>query len=1070
MLVIINCFYIRFFFNLNVNCMERFYLRLTFGILLIFCSALIVQAQRSNGLTVEGKVSVEEGSVEGAVIQMFQDGRRLDDYGIGSDGRYKVELNYNHKFELVFTRKGNFQQKIVIDANVPQSVLRSDPKFPPFPVDINLFTEIQGIDRTFSENTILKLYYNQQVDNFVSEIYYNDAQIKSLIDQAILQSKMIGKESDYLSKLTRAERAELKKEYDQLLKEAEKEYSNEQFLDALDGYKAANQIFPNEQYPKDRIAEINDLLGLMMVATDMQKALTERFNKLIVNADQLFATQKYFDARNSYNRALSIKPNDAHAKQRVAEIKDILQKQQTEQQYQDLIVRGNNAFNEILYKEALQIFTEASDLRPNETYPKSKIEEINKKLEQLSKNTENQKNYEQAIFQAELNYEKQFYDKALASYENALTFKPGDPKSTAKIQEIKELMNKFANQTLYDKLIKSADKAYNKEQFNEALADYEKALELFPDERHPAERITAIKQKLAAEDNFLAAIQKADQAFEQKEYPQSKSFYNQALEIRANDKHSLDRIKEIDGILASLKVDDNYNNLITLADGSFKQKQYDQAKNTYNEALTMKPREQYPKDKIAEINSILLEMTRNDQKYQQTIARADGLFKKENYEEAKPVYAEAGTLKPEETYPKAMIDKIDSLLREQTQLLAKQQAAEKARLATIQAEKDSLYNAAISKADGLFDSKDYENSRTEYRSALNIKPDETYPQQRIDEITNIINQQELAQKEQAILNKNYDNAISVADKYFGNKNYSQAKSGYQKALEIKSEEIYPKEQIALVDSFISQQQQDEKYREIILAADGYFKTEVYKDAKSEYQKALDVKPDEQYPKNQISKIDDIFRKEQKRALAEQQAATDLEHRRNELAQQNQANEQQEIVNEAGLTSLYNDYITQADTHFDNKQYNVSRGWYYKAWDVKPEETYPPQRIAEINRIVGGMMSSQLDRDYQHFIDLGDSTFRENQLAVARGWYNRALSVKANEIYPKNQLTEIQRLIAERLAGQSGQLFESHVEKANNAFEAQNYTVARFWYKKALELRPNDENVKSKLQEIEKALK
>ena len=69
---------------------------------------------RSNGLTVEGKVTTEEGSVDGAVIQMYRDGQRLDDYGIPSGGRYKVELNYNHKFVLIFYRDDNFSQKIVV--------------------------------------------------------------------------------------------------------------------------------------------------------------------------------------------------------------------------------------------------------------------------------------------------------------------------------------------------------------------------------------------------------------------------------------------------------------------------------------------------------------------------------------------------------------------------------------------------------------------------------------------------------------------------------------------------------------------------------------------------------------------------------------------------------------------------------------------------------------------------------------------------------------------------------------------------------------------------------------------
>ena len=111
-----------------------------------------------------------------------------------------------------------------------------------------------------------------------------------------------------------------------------------------------------------------------------------------------------------------------------------------------------------------------------------------------------------------------------------------------------------------------------------------------------------------------------------------------------------------------------------------------------------------------------------------------------------------------------------------------------------------------------------------------------------------------------------------------------------------------------------------------------------------------------------------------------------------------------------------------------------------------------------------------DRDYQKFVDLADSTFRENQYAVARGWYNRALAVKSDEQYPKDQLTEIEVKIAERMTAQSGEQFETDVQKASAAFGAKNYNVARFWYKKALELRPNDAEVKSRLIEIEAAIK
>jgi tetratricopeptide (TPR) repeat protein len=195
----------------------------------------------------------------------------------------------------------------------------------------------------------------------------------------------------------------------------------------------------------------------------------------------------------------------------------------------------------------------------------------------------------------------------------------------------------------------------------------------------------------------------------------------------------------------------------------------------------------------------------------------------------------------------------------------------------------------------------------------------------------------------------------------------------------------------------------------------------------------------------------------------------MERRQAEIEQRQQQISERQDMSESGLNQLYNEYISLADGFFDNQRYNVSRAWYYKAWDVKPEETYPPQRIEEINRLVGSLLLSQRDRDYQNFVNLADSTFRENQLAVARGWYNRALSVKSEETYPREQLQAIADLIAERMASQSGELFNSHLQNAVQAFENGNYNVARFWYKKALELRPDDQQAKEGLVKIEESL-
>jgi hypothetical protein len=523
--------------------------------------------------------------------------------------------------------------------------------------------------------------------------------------------------------------------------------------------------------------------------------------------------------------------------------------------------------------------------------------------------------------------------------------------------------------------------------------------------------------------------------------------------------------------------DKNYTEAIAKADNLFNEKQYENARTEYRAAQTVKPEESYPQQKITEIGTLLAQLSASQKAYEEAVSRADKDFKAEKFDEAKLAYGDAQKAKPEETYPAEMIAKIDSTVETRARLAAEAEAekvrlaqeaaaVEAARLAAVQAEKDKNYTEAIAKADNLFNEKSYENARNEYLAAKSIKPEEIYPQQKIDEISKTLAALAQAKKDKELVDKNYLTLIQQADRLFASKTYDQSKGKYSEALVLKPEENYPKERIVEIDKILQQQIIDEKYRVIIVAADGFFKTEKYLQAKTEYENALTVKAEEQYPKNQIAKIDLILQKEQQRILAEKQSAEDLQRRSNEIAVLNEELESRGVASDAELKNIYDQYIKQADNLFEVTQYIVSRGWYYKAWDVKPDENYPKQRIDEINRLLNSLMSSQLDRDYQKFVDLADSTFRNNQYAVSRGWYNRALGVKANEKYPKDQIKEIENKIAERMAAQSGQQFENNVQKATVAIEAKNYNVARFWYKKALELRPDDAEVLSKLKEID----
>ncbi len=1072
--------------------MKDFYIKILAISFLVFVSSSVL-AQRTRGLMVEGSISVEEGSPDGIIIEMYEDGKKAEDYGVGSDGRYKLELQYNHKFELVFKREGNFKQKIVVETAVPREVLQSNPRFPEFPVHINLFKEIPGIDNSFSENTVLKIFYSPSVDNFVSELYYNDAQIQKLIEQAVLQSQIVDNRAEYMAALTRAELAELRKEYNKLLEQAGNEYANEQFLDALDGYKAASKIFPQEQFPKDRIAEINDLLGLIMASEEMNKAMLERFNKLVKDGDLKFSQTQYAEAKNSYSRALSIKPNDGYVNGQLDKIAAIQKQQMQEEEYQNLVASGDKALKELLYNEAIGQFQKALEIKPNAQYPKSKIDEINGLLANQREDQQKQQNYDDAMREGERQFTKQFYDRALTAFENALTYRPNDQEATQRIADTKKMMQDILNQMTFDRLIAEADKAYKKEEYSAALSNYEEAMALFPDDPRTKKRVEEIRQILYAQQSLESYISQADKQFDAQKYADAKSLYERALELDSKNKHVSDRIEEINQIMVGMELDAQYNEVIATADDFLENKNYENARSRYNQALQLKPRESYPKDKIGEIENILAGIAKTNADYQAAISRADRYYQDEKYADAKATFTEAGSIKPNETYPAEMIGKIDGLIAEQERLAQEAAEAEAAHLAAIQAEKDKNYAAAIAKADNLFNEENYENSRTEYRVALDIKPEEVYPQQRIDEIGNILAQLSAAQAA-------YEAAITKGDREFNREGWDAAITAYNEAKLAKADETYPDEQLAKIDSIVTarerlareaaeaeaarlaaiQAEKDKNYADAIARADNLFNEENYENSRIEYRAALDIKPEESYPQQRIDEIGNVLAQlsatqaayeaaitkgdrefnregwdaaitaynEAKQAKADETYPDDQLAKIDSIvtARERLAREAAE-AREAELAAVlaekkekYNAIIANADSLLDVEQYNLASAQYELALTYLPDEMYPQQRIGEIS--AWKTIMKEIQDKYEDAIIRGDREFHREGWDDAIAAYNEAKQTKADETYPDEQLAKIDSIVTtrERIAREAAEAEAARLA-AIQAEKDKNYTDA-----------------------------
>ncbi len=295
------------------------------------------------------------------------------------------------------------------------------------------------------------------------------------------------------------------------------------------------------------------------------------------------------------------------------------------------------------------------------------------------------------------------------------------------------------------------------------------------------------------------------------------------------------------------------------------------------------------------------------------------------------------------------------------------------------AEQEAEYNSLIQAADGLFKAEKYKEALEQYSAALQIpgKQTEEYPSQQIVKIGDLLQaleEQELAAKQD---NQEYANFISAADNLAADKKYEKAIDNYNKALEIKPDEQYPKDKIAEVQEAKANASKRDEYDQIIKSADMFFNQNSLKAARDKYQKALKLLPNESYPQQQLDKI-----KEQLEAKSEQ-----LEKQKK-----------------------YNEAVEAADNFFDKEQYEDAISKYKEAITYESASTYPPQRIelAE-QKLAEQNAQKEKEEQFKQLVADGNTQLNLKNYKEAVDKYDQALALIQDEAI-QNKRDDTQKLL------------------------------------------------------------
>ena len=682
-------------------------------------------------------------------IEVFEDGKEFENDTTPENANFAFNLHYNHNYTIDFSKSGYFSKKLEISTfNVPKE--ETDLGFE-YKLNITLYKKVEGVDTSILKNPIGKIAFDKHYVNFeYDEKYMRQVKPKLLklqnqIEQILQQQQLA------------------EKQYSEAIDKGDHAYQTENFVVAKKEFTQALNIKPTEEYPREMLIKVEQALIQKEEEIARLKAIEEKYQAVILIADNAFTKKSYEEAKVKYNEASQIKPKEKYPISRINEIDNIINDLATEaekqrikeEKYTNVIKQADQAFFIKQYRTAKNYYESASQLKPEERYPKEKISEINKLIAEATAAKAIDEKYQNAVNSADRFMKQYKYEKAMSFYQEANEVKPNESYPIEQLQKIDKILNDLAKANELDEQYRSqirvADKAYQQNLLQDARNAYQQALQIKPDADYPKNRIKELDGMIAensakeeAERNYKEYLKNADQYFLQQDFQDARTAYQKALNIKPTEQYPKDKLAETDQKIHELEnrrsLRERYKKIIANADALFQAKELNDAKALYQSALGILPDEKYPKDQLVLINKMIdgkIAALSNDKKYASLISKADQNFELKQYQVSKSIYQDALSLKPGEEYPEQQISKIDSII-----------TIAKATIAAL----NNKYNRIIASADSAFSIKDYATAKSKYKDAIELNPKETYPKNKLNEVNKLLYIASTGKQEYAIEN------------------------------------------------------------------------------------------------------------------------------------------------------------------------------------------------------------------------------------------------------------------------------------------------------------------------------
>lgn len=752
----------------------------------------------------------------------------------------------------------------------------------------------------------------------------------------------------------------------------------------------------------------------------------QTYESTLKSANEKLEAKDYISAKTYFEMALRIKPGDAVATKKLAETTALMKKQLEQQEnFYAFLDQGDQLMKQGKADEALFSYQKALQIFPDDKYVGKQVLLIMdaKKAEQ-----EKKQQFDQYRQLGEKLISEKKYDEALVQFNLALDLMPDHKETALRIAETrKTIEERNATEQTCIKLMNEADEYRKRKQYALAIEKIKEVQKLIPGWDDADRKIAGLLALERQQYDFEQVILKADQAYEQNNLTDARLFYENALQIISGEAYATGMINRIDTALGNEKIQQQkaLDEALMTANQLFENGQYSESIPSYDKVLKLDPTNLTAQYRRAEAGQLLEAETAKRkalEQFEQLMADGDKAFRENNPEAALTQYQNALKVLPDNESAHLKIADCQRLIQENIDADTKM----------------AQYQQLITQADALFAAGSFAQARQAYEKAQPLNPSSSHPTEQLQKLVKAIDNQAMIEK----IQKQYLDLITTADLLFNEKKFDVAAQNYTEARKLKPDENYPPQQIQKIEEILSAQKESQlaenKFNELINHAIDAENKQQLETALELYVQAAAIKPNEILPNEKIGRL--------RSRIVEQQAVAEKE-------------------------KAYNELLAEADRLFGKDDFQQAIENYRKSLTLNSTAEYPQKQIKAAEKALNEQKAlAERDEAYQQAVAHADQLFDRGEFPAAIEKYSQALKLKPGSQYPTEQMAQAAKQLETKEAARQKELTISNLlNEAEQMLSSKNYSGALGKYSEVLRLDPNHVQANEKLSEVNRTL-